>query len=65
MLKKRAFQHQEGEFLSQIFLVGKKNGGNRPVINLKNFNKFVSYQHFKMPKMFITESRLYVQNRFK
>ena len=65
MLKKRAFQHQEEEFLSQIFLVGKKNGGNRPIINLKNFNKFVSYQHFKMPKMFITESRLYVQNRFK
>ena len=51
MLEKEAIfkvSHQEGELLSEIFLVGKKDGGNRPMINLKNLNKFVPYQHFKM-----------------
>ena len=51
MLEKGAISkvlHQEGEFLSQIFLVGKKDGDNRPVMNLNNLNKFVTYQRFKM-----------------
>ena len=55
--------HQEGEFLSQIFLVG-KNGGNRPVINLKNLNKFVPYQYFKMEGLhcliFLLQNRHYM-----
>ena len=38
---------QEG-FVSQIFLVEKKEGGQRPVINLKALNTFVKYEHFKM-----------------
>ena len=32
----------------QLFLVEKKDGGNRPVINLKHLNQFIPYQHFKM-----------------
>ena len=51
MLGKGAIQktnHSQGEFLSNIFLVQKKDGGQRPVINLKNLNKYVPYQHFKM-----------------
>ena len=36
------------EFLSTIFLVGKKDGGNCPVINLKKPNAFIHYEHFKM-----------------
>ena len=38
------------EFISTVFLVKKKEGGggNRPVINLKQLNSFVHYQHFKV-----------------
>ncbi|XP_078496600.1 uncharacterized protein LOC144752592 [Lissotriton helveticus] len=35
-------------FLSSLFLVRKKNKKMRPVINLKWFNQFVVYRHFKM-----------------
>jgi len=34
--------------LSQIFLVEKKNGGQRSVINLKSLYQFVKTEHFKM-----------------
>ncbi len=35
-------------FLSNLFLVPKKDGGQRPVINLKQLNTFVVSPHFKM-----------------
>ena len=35
-------------FLSQLFCVPKKNGGKRPIINLKRLNSFVETLHFKM-----------------
>jgi len=35
-------------FVSQLFLVEKKDGGQRPVINLKYLNQFVKTEHFKM-----------------
>ncbi|KAM4748709.1 uncharacterized protein WCC33_006088 [Rhinophrynus dorsalis] len=35
-------------FLSNIFLVRKKDSGLRPVINLRALNGFVLYRHFKM-----------------
>ena len=38
----------KGEFISPIFLVPKKDGGSRPVINLKRLNSHIVYQHFKM-----------------
>ncbi len=41
-------KHDEGEFLSTIFLVPKKNGKYRLILNLKKFNEHVEYWHFKM-----------------
>ena len=37
-----------GGFFSTLFLVPKKDGGQRPVINLKALNNFVRAPHFKM-----------------
>ena len=34
-------------FVSRLFLVPKKDGQRRPVINLKPLNRFLVYRHFK------------------
>ena len=39
---------ESGEFISNIFVVEKKNGKFRPVINLRGLNEFIQYHHFKM-----------------
>ncbi len=41
------YNPQDGYF-SNLFLVPKKDRGQRPVINLKGLNQFVQYEHFKM-----------------
>jgi hypothetical protein len=41
-------QSPEAGFISSIFVVPKKDGGNRPVVNLKPLNQFLGYEHFKM-----------------
>ena len=53
MLEKQAIsrvpREQEAKgFISQLFLVPKKGGGKRPIINLKGLNTFVEKEHFKM-----------------
>ena len=51
MLKKGALRQAstvKGEFLSNLFLVKKKNGGQGPVINLKHLNAFIPYNDFKV-----------------
>lgn len=40
--------HKQTQFISPLFTVPRKGGGQRPVINLKDLNHFVEYQHFKM-----------------
>ena len=34
--------------LRSLFVVPKKDGGNRPVVNLKPLNQYITYEHFKM-----------------
>ena len=61
MLQKGAIQnvsHVSGEFLSNLFLVDKSDGGKRPVINLKNLNSFIPYQHFEMEGLHLMKDLL-------
>ena len=41
-------QHEEGEVISTIFTVDKKDGGFRLILNLKPFNAHIEHIHFKM-----------------
>jgi len=43
-------------FLSRIFLVPKKDGSQRPVINLRQLNYFVIWEHFKMESIHLVEN---------
>ena len=40
--------HEPGEFISPPFVRPKKNGSHRMILNLKNLNTHVEYNHFKM-----------------
>ena len=51
LLSKGAIQEAQllpESFVSQIFLIEKKDGGQRPVVNLKCLNQFMRVEHFKM-----------------
>ena len=50
--------HVSGEFLNNLFLVDKSDGGKRPVINLRNLNSFIPYQHFKMEGLHLMKGLL-------
>ena len=44
--------HEETEFISPIFLRSKTDGTNWLILNLKNLNQTLEYNHFKMDKMY-------------
>ena len=44
----RETAHESTEFVSPIFIVKKPDGGTRLILNLKELNEFVKYEHFKM-----------------
>ena len=44
----KVVQHHPNEFISPIFLVKKKNGEYRMILNLKELNESIVYHHFKM-----------------
>ena len=47
-LEKKAIKpipHNQAKFVSNFFLVKKKSGGFRPVINLRNLNQFIHTEH--------------------
>lgn len=51
MLAKKAIREVtpiQGQFLSRIFTVPKKDGSSRPIINLRPLNRFMAKHHFKM-----------------
>ena len=65
MLEKGAIcqtSHLKEEFLSNVFLLGKKGKENRPVISLKHLNQFIPYQHFKMEGFFCLREMLQKYN---
>ena len=43
---------EEGEFIPPIFLRWETDGTNRVILNLKNLNQTLEYNHFKMDKMY-------------
>lgn len=43
--------HEKGEIISPVFLVPKPDGSFRLILNLKEFNQSVEYQHFKMENL--------------
>ena len=46
----RKVRHTTHQFLSNLFLVRKKDG-NHPVKNLRDINSFVPKEHFKMESL--------------
>ena len=51
LLQKKAIEfvpYSDLCFVSGLFVIPKRSGGYRPIVNMKSLNKFIEYQHFKM-----------------
>jgi ribonuclease HI len=62
MLVKHAIEEVDPQtlgFYSTFFLVPKKDGGQRPVLNLKGLNKFVQVRSFKMQTLQLVLQQLH------
>ena len=64
LLQKRAIEecHDQGGFYSSLFIVPKKDGGWRTIINLKNLNRYLRVQHFKMESIYSVRDVLHRGN---
>ena len=61
MLRKRAMialDPKEDQLLSSFFLVKKKDGESHPIVNPKDLNRNILYQHFKMDGLFLLKEML-------
>ena len=61
LLKKGAIEvcsHTPGEFVSNIFMIPKKSGGNRPVIDMRVLSEFMEYIPFRMEDISLPKSVL-------
>ena len=47
----KPIKESEAAFISSIFLREKKDNQYRLILNLKNFNRYVKYRHFKMDNL--------------
>ena len=45
-------------FISQVFLVPKKDGSHRPIIDLRELNRFIFWEHFKMEGIHLVKDLL-------
>lgn len=62
LLSKNAIRpctHCEGEFISNIFTRPKKSGGLRVILNLKQLNKHIIYNHFKMENLDMVKDMIF------
>ena len=64
LLTKRAVEmvefphHDHIQVFSNIFIRPKRDGGLRPIFNLKELNKFIQYEHFKMEGFYVVKNLL-------
>ena len=61
LLKKGATEvcsHTPGEFVSNIFMIPKKSGGNTPAIDMRALNVFIEYIPFRMVDISLLKSVL-------
>ena len=61
LIQKRAIEEvdSKGGFYSPLFVVPKKDGGWRPIINLKRLNAYLKVSHFKMESIMSLRDTIY------
>ena len=56
----------KGDFLSSLFLISQKDVKNKPVVNLRDLNRFIPYKYFKVEGLhclkYVEKRWLHLQN---